>query len=233
MTCLHTKLTLNNKFSLSPRKRVFSLGLIILGIFCQCRVPSLYLEQVPSQITTMEGYASLVIKDENHLSRSKVSFFVLLPDRARLDIADPLGRTRAQILFLSPRAYLVLPGKKVYWEGREEELFANFFGLTFTWREWNNLLINQEALAADWQVTRDVAGRIRQGSRENLTFEIQNYAQQTAVVTELKISFPRGEVRWRLTKILFNHPSQAGIFSLDFMNRYQRQNWAEMEEFLK
>lgn len=233
MIYLHTKLTPNKSSFPVTSRWVFFLFLIVLGFIGQCRVSPLYLEHVPPRIETMEGYASLAIKRESHFSRGKISFLVLFPDKARIDMADPLGRTRAQVFFLTSSAHLVFPREKVYWEGTDEELFDNFFGFSFTWKEWSDLLINSEALAGEWQVERDSSGRIRRGIKNNLVFVIENYAGQTSVVAKMTISFPHGELHWRLSKVLFNRSPRAGIFSLRFKNRYLRKTWEEIRDILK
>jgi len=232
MVYLRTKLTPNRKSS-GVLFFLYTLGLIGLILLQQCRMAPLSLDSLPSSIKTLEGYASLMIKNKGKVSRGKVSFFLIWPDEARLDIADTLGRTVSQLLFLKTQAYLVLPRDRVYWQGPEEELFERLLGFSLSLSEWSRLLISQESLPGAWRLERDASGRIWRGQRNEVKFVIKRYVGRTRLVETLVIFYPEGEVRWRLREIYFNRPPREGLFSLQFTRRFQPKSWREIEAYLK
>lgn len=206
------------------------MGVILLN---QCRVAPLSLESLPASIKTLEGYASLVLKGKGRVSKGKVSFFLSWPDEARLDVADTLGRTLSQLVFLKSQAYFILPRERVYWQGPEEELFERLFGFSLRLSEWSHLLLSQESLPGTWRLERDPSGRVWRGQRNEVSFVIKRYVGRTRLVETLVIFYPEGEVQWRLRKVYFNRPPRAGLFSLGFTRLFQQKSWREIEAYLK
>jgi len=45
------------------------------------------------------------------------AFFLLVPDRGRLEILDPVGRLILMVLWSEQEEYLILPSERAYWSG--------------------------------------------------------------------------------------------------------------------
>ncbi len=95
-----------------------------LIIFENCRPSQVLISPIPSDIKSMEGYASLRITTGQSAARSKFSFLLSLPNQGRMEVSDFLGRSIYQIFIVENKSYLVVPSKKVFWQGEEEEIIG-------------------------------------------------------------------------------------------------------------
>lgn len=229
------------------RKRAASLcaGLILTlyGLLC-CRPHRILLQPVPADIERIGGHASIRITGENGSARSKFTFFFQSSQQGRIEVSDVLlGRTLYQIIVDRERAVFLIPSKKVYWEGDEEEIIHFFLGFRLSLDEIFNLLSgewekreNETELvrSADrWELTRDEKGRILSGMKDNLRFEVKEFVPGSGLPRILFFQHPLNSGRLKILRIEFNRPVQRGDpFSLSFLASYRRVSWEEIEKIL-
>ena len=96
--------------------------LLAVVILTSCRLSPVIIPSPPSHIEKIEGFASLRMKSEEKEVRSRFSFLFQLPKQGRLDFSNLLGKTLYQIVIYESKAFLLIPAKKIYWQGGEEEI---------------------------------------------------------------------------------------------------------------
>lgn len=218
------------------------VGICFILIFLSGCYPSrIHISSLPSQIERIEGHASLRINQDQNSTRSKFVFLFQLPDRGRVTVRDFLGRTIYQIVIEKDSAFFVLPSKKVYWQGEEEEILDKFLGFRLSLSEMISLLSGQwygdfgENMnpGKDWVLERDERGRIKAGRRGELSFEVEKFIEQTPFARILIFNHPFREGRVKILSIGINEPLKKGGFSLAFINDYEQKTWAEIQELIE
>ncbi|MGD2246125.1 MAG: lipoprotein insertase outer membrane protein LolB [Candidatus Aminicenantes bacterium] len=239
------KRTHSRTFLSDALKSSLFIGVILalLG-FAGCRPSRVLLHPVPAEIDRIEGHASLRISNEQDSTRSKFTFLFQLPQQGRIEVSDALlGRTLYQIIMDCERAVFVLPSKKVYWEGEEEEIISTFLGFRLNLDEMVSLLRGEWAgdegeqeggkNAERWILKKDEAGRIAAGKRGNLSFEVKEFLSNSGLPRILLFQHPLNSGRLKILRIDFNRPvKKKNAFSFDFLARYRRVSWEEMEKIL-
>ena len=171
---------------------------ICLLMLTGCLPTRVLLSPVPDRIDRMEGYASLSLTGEEGSTRSKFSFLFSLPDKGHIEVREFIIGTLYQIVITDGNAYFVLPKKKVYWEGAEEEIIDKFLGFRLNLEEmislftgiWPTTIEGKETVSA-WQLDRDSRGRILSGRRGNLYFKVERFLEDTPVAQSLILSIPQ------------------------------------------
>ena len=207
-----------------------------------CTIARVSIPPPPSHIESIEGYASLRIRNEQGTARSKFSFLFRLPHQGRIDVSHIMGRTLYQIIIQEKGAFLIIPSKKVYWQGEEEEIIDRFLGFALNMEELVSLLSGQwddkrtsdveEHWREEWTIERDEEGRITKGYRGELGFEVIDYFKNTSVIRILVFRHPLSEGRLKILNLKFNKPLRKKAFSLDFLENYEQKTWQEIEEIL-
>ena len=225
---------------------LFTSVTLALLVLAGCRPSGVLLQPVPAEIERIEGHASLRITTEQGSTRSKFTFLFQLPQpqQGRIEVSDALlGRTLYQIIMDRESAVFVLPSKKVYWEGEEEEIINTFLGFRLNLGEMISLLRGEWAgeegeeesgkNAERWDLNRDEAGRIVAGKRGNLSFEVKEFLSNSGLPRILIFQHPLNSGRLKILRLDFNRPvKKKKAFSFDFLARYQRVSWEEMEKIL-
>lgn len=224
------------------RLKLVGIGFALLILGC-CHSSRIQFSPHPSQIERIEGFASLRVTGEQGSARSKFSFLFHLPNKGRIDVSDILGRTIYQIIIKEDLAYLVVPSKKGYWEGAEEDIIEKFLGFRLDLREmiyffggqWNqegrSNYINEKM--GSWIFERDDRGRIKSGERRELRIEIKEFFKDSPYARILIFGHPLSEGRLKILHIGFNQFQKKDIFSIDFLNNFDRKTWEEIQEILK
>lgn len=218
-------------------KRYLWGAAVLLCLIC-CTIPQVRISPPPDQIRRIEGYASLRIQSGQDSSRSKFSFLFQLPSRGRIDVSNFLGKTLYQILVNEQTAFLLIPSKKVYWQGDEEQIVERILGFRLNFDELLSLMTGQwdeseeEPWRRGWIFEKDEGGRIRAGQRGELGFEVQEFFRNTSVVRQVTFEHPLNHGRLKILAINFNQPLKAGVFSQQFLKRYAQKTWEEIEEIL-
>jgi hypothetical protein len=213
---------------------------LALTILACCQSPPISLSPLPSRIERIEGHASLMITGNQGVARSKFSFLFQLPNRGRIDVSGALGRVLYRIVIYDGEAYFVVPSKKVYWQGQEEEIIDKFMGFRLNLTEMINLLsgtwsqeemLRNEGLG-NWTFVKDREGRIISGQREELWFEIKEFIGDTPFARRLIFEHPLSEGQVKVLSINLNRPVNEKVFSKKFVEKYQSRTWAEIQELL-
>ncbi|MBN1223386.1 MAG: hypothetical protein JXB23_09055 [Candidatus Aminicenantes bacterium] len=214
---------------------------LILIIVSSCMPSKLLLTPIPPKIETMEGYASLRIKGEEGATRSKFSFLFSLPSRGKIEVSDFLGRSLNQIMINEEGAYFIVPSKKVFWQGSEEEIVYRFLGFRLNLKEMISLLNNEwewgdeeeASRLVEWVFERDKQGRIVIGRRGELWFYVQEFIVNTSLARTITFRHPLHEGSIRILNIAFNRPVNQETFATTLLRHYQQKTWDEIEELLR
>jgi hypothetical protein len=218
----------------------FFLALFFLD---HCRPSEFLLAPLPSKIDRMEGYASIRITGDEGTVRSKFSFLFQLPHQGRIEVSHTFGRTFYQIIINEEKAALVLPSKKIYWQGEEDEIINKFLGfrlsldemiglLSGKWRE-RQMGMDYEESREGWSFEKDKEGRITAGQRGDFQFEIREFFKKTSFARQLFFWHPLSRSRLKVLSINFNRPvKKKDLFSLSFLKKYKQKSWAEIEKIL-
>ena len=221
---------------------LFTIVFLALFSFNNCQPSRILLLPLPSRIERIEGYASLRITGDQGSARSKFSFLFQLPQQGRIEVYSLLGRTLYQIIVDKEKAAFMLPSKKVYWQGEEEEIIRNFLGFRLDLYEMISLLSGKwedkerggegENCMKSWIFVKDEKGRIMAGQRDEFRFEVKEFFLDTPFAHLLIFQHPLNRGRLKILKINFNQPIKREAFSLSFLENYQRKSWAEIEKML-
>ena len=234
---------LKNRKHCLRSKRVYS-GVILLALgLCVSCLPARYsVPSVPSSIESIEGYGALRITGDQGSSKIRFSFLFSLPHRGRIESFDYIGRSLYYILIDKEKSFFVLPSKKVYWQGKVEEITSRSLGFRLNQYEMVSLLSGQwtgeqkslEAKKAleKWNLERDERGRIVMGEREEFRFEVQEYFANTAFARLLVFFHPWSKGQLKILKLNFNQAIRPVAFSQPFLKKYELKSWAEIEELL-
>lgn len=224
--------------------KVSLFPIVFLAIFflAYCRPSPVILLPLPSKIERIEGYASLRITGDQGSSRSKFSFLFQLPHQGRIEVSNILGRTLYQIIVAEEKAAFIVPSKKVYWQGEEEEIIRYFLGFRLNLYEMINLLSGKwegeeigyesEESKEIWSLAKDEKGRIMTGQRGEFRFEVKEFFADTPFARLLIFQHPLNRGRLKILRINLNRPLKKGTFSLSVLGRYERKSWAEIEKIL-
>ena len=189
----------------------------------------------------MEGYASLKTSSDQGSESSKFSFLFQLPHQGRIEVSNILGKTLYQIVIQEKEAFFLIPSKKIYWRGEEEEIIDRFLGFRLSLHELVSILSGQwkergekgsDYGQEEWLLEKDEEGRIRRGQRGDLDFEVIEFFKNTNVVRRLAFHHPVSQGRVTILQLRFNRPVKRELFSLQFLKSFQPRTWEEIEEIL-
>ena len=234
--------TRNRKHWIRPKRVSFGVILLALGLFVSCLPAKYSVPSLPTRIESIEGYGALRITGDQGSSKIRFSFLFSLPHRGRIESFDYIGRSLYYILIDKEVSFLVLPSKKVYWQGKVEEITSRSLGFRLNQYEMVSLLSGQwtgeqkslEAKKAleKWILERDGRGRIVMGEREEFRFEVQEYFANTPFARLLVFFHPWSKGQLKILKLNFNQAIRPVAFSQPFLKKYELKSWAEIEELL-
>ncbi len=220
--------------------KVLRISLFLIVFFAifflvYCRPSPVILLPLPSEIERIEGYASLRISGDQGSSRSKFSFLFQLPHQGRIEVSNILGRTLYQIIVAEDKAVFIVPSKRVYWQGEEEEIIQYFLGFRLNLYEMINLLSGKwegEERNESWSFAKDERGRIMAGQRGEFQFEVKEFLADTPFARILIFQHPLNRGFLKILRINLNQPLKKGVFSLSVLGKYERKSWIEIEKIL-
>lgn len=232
----------DNKYSKVFETSLFTIISFVLFFLVHCRPSPVFLFPLPLKIERIEGYASLRITGEQGSARSRFSFLFQLPHQGRIEFSNLLGRTLYQIIVDEDKAVFMIPSKKVYWQGEEEEIIRNFLGFRLNLDEMISLLsgkwedqemgVEGEGSMGSWTLEKDEKGRIMAGQRAGFRFKIEKFFADTPFSQLLIFQHPLNKGRLKILRINFNQPVKKEAFSFSILESYERKNWAEIEKIL-
>ena len=213
----------------------FSTGAGLLAVLLGtggCRVfrPNL---RPPAEIRTIEGYASLRLTRGGETARTKFAFSLTLPDQARIEVFDVLGRSVSVFLIRGDEAYLVLPSEKAYWRGGRDEVIEKFLGFPVRPAEIAGLLTGRWSgeAARVWVFERDTRGRAISGIRGGLSFRILEFFPGGDLPRRWSFRNAETEGRVGLLDAAFDRPSAET--STAFLRTFSSKTWVEIERLLR
>jgi outer membrane biogenesis lipoprotein LolB len=189
---------------------------------------------LPPDVKSIEGYASFRLTREGRTAKSRISFVFLVPDRGRVELIDPLGRTASLLFLVDDQAYLVLPGKRAYWRADRDEVMSRLLGFALSPEDLTDILTGKADRLTDWALEKDSRGRIIRGRLADLQFEIRQFFEPGLLPQLLVLS--REEIRGslRVLRLNFNQALRTESFRLFFLEdgAYRSAAWEEVEQWL-
>jgi hypothetical protein len=232
-------LTLEREVKKTKINKTAGICLVIL-VAAACRPPRILLSPVPSRIERIEGYARLKITDELGSQHLKFSFLLILPSAGRIDVSDFMGRSLYQIIISDEKAYLTIPSKKVFWQGKEEEVINKFLGFNLNLSELVSLFSGhwpaspaEKNKLSSWELKKDKSGRIIFGQRGDLLFEVEEFIENTQIARSLIFKHPLNQGRLKFLRMDFNQPGPNPSFFTAFLKNYEKKTWEEIQVLFK
>ena len=200
------------------------LAVVFLVACAACVSGPPILSPPPADVATLDGFGSLSLRGAGGSLRGRFSFLLSPPDMGRVEVLDPFGRTRAVLIFREGTAAMILPSRRAYWSGPEEELMANFIGAGLSARDLAGLIGGRwteagESGPAGWTLERDGEGRVRSGAKDGFRFEVEEFFAKTSVPRSVGISRAGDPGRLRVLQIRFNRPPRGDAFGLSELAR--------------
>lgn len=221
--------------------RFVCLLVFFFFLFSACVPRKVFLAPSADQVEEIEGYASLRVSTNQKTTRSRVSFLFLLPGNGRIEVLDPLGKVHYQLFFVGDTAYFVVPEKKAYWMGQEEEIMDKLFGFHLSLSDvvglmsgyWSNHGEEKGPEGMDsWTFSKNKKGWIQSGQRREFKFTVEEFFGQTPWVQEVLFYHPYTEGRVKILDVHFNQPVSEMAFATSFTLRYAKKTWEEIKEML-
>ncbi len=221
-------------------RRAFFM-MFLLFLISSCVSQKVFLAPSLDQVEEIEGFASLRVSTNQKTTRSRVSFLFLLPASGRIEVLDPLGQVHYQLFFVNDNAYFVVPAKKVYWQGQEEEIMDKLFGFHLSLSDvvglmsghWSNPGEKKGQTGMDsWTFLKNKKGFIQSGQRREFKFTVEGFFGQTPWVQEVLFIHPHTEGKLKILDVHFNQPISDMAFATSFSLRYSKKTWEEIRELL-
>jgi len=217
------------------------LAATFLGFFQACAKGPPKLSPVPDRVESLDGFGSISVRGGEVTAKSRFAFVFRLPDEGRIEALDVLGRTMAVLIFREGASHLILPTKRVYWKGPEEELMDKFIGFGLRASElsrligglWKDPPAGEAAPESAWSIERDGQGRPFKGGRGGFRFETVEFFRGAAVPRTIVFSGPESSGRLRVLKIHFNPARRGDPFGTSSLDGFREVEWAEMEAVLR
>lgn len=213
------------------------LGLLILAasFTSACFRPRASFTPPPPRIESIEGYASLLLRQEGSTAKSRFSFVFSFPERGRVEVAKPLGGTAAILFLGKDEAFFVLPAKKAYWKSTQEDAVAKFLGFALRLDEITALLSGRLAGWKDWALQKDDRGRVVRGERGSLKFEVNRFFGDTPLPWQIVFSGDGSRGSLKILHISFNKPLKKDAYRLFFLEdkSYRFASWDEIEKWVR
>jgi outer membrane biogenesis lipoprotein LolB len=207
--------------------------LVILSGACFVVRPSF--GPIPPVVRSLEGYASWRLVRDDASARSRLSFLFVLPDRGLIEIHDPLNRTVSRLFLEGGSAYLVIPGKRAYWEAPRREVMGKLLGFDLSVEELSGLLSGRDRQLTGWTLQTDDRSRVTGGHRDDLTFLVRRFFEHGRLPEMIDLSNGTDRGSLRVIRLRFNQATKEDAFRLAFLSddRYRAVSWAEVEEWLR
>ncbi len=200
-----------------------------------CRPAKPFLGPVPSEIRTLEGFASIRYSRGGASAKSRLAFLLAPPDRGRIEVLGPFSQRLFEVSVDEPDAVLIVASKRAYWRGPREEVFETGLGFPLGLPEIAALLLgrwDRTVLDKGWALDRDADGRACAGRRPGFEFRVEEFFPAAPVAR--KLTFRGGESAGTLTllSIEFNTADPEARIGSSIPPGYARVSRADMEKML-
>jgi hypothetical protein len=201
-----------------------------------CRPAKPALGPVPSEIRTLEGFASIRYTRGGGSAKSRLAFLLAPPGRGRIEILGPLNQRLFEVSVDEPDAVLILPSKRAYWRGPREDVFEIGLGFPLSLSEISALLLGRwegAVLDKGWALDRDASGRASAGRRPGFDFRIDEFFPSASLAH--KLTFRSSDSAGTLTvlSIEFNTSDPESRIGSSIPPGYARVSRADMEKMLR
>ena len=216
----------------------FPAAALLASLFLapSCRPAKLVLAPVPSEIRTMEGYASIRYNRGGASVKSRLAFLLAPPGRGRLEVLGPLNQRLFEVYVDEPEAVLILPSKKAFWRGPRREVFETGLGFPLSLPEISALLLGRwddPVPAEGWTLERDPDGRAAAGRRAGFEFRIEEFFPASSIARKLTFRGEESAGTLALLSIDFNMSDPEARIGSSIPPGYARVSRAEMEKLLR
>ena len=219
----------------------FALAATAFLALAACITGPPLLSPPPAHIEVLDGYGSLTLRADGGSLRGRFSFLLVPPDKGRIEVLDPLGRTRALLAFREGEAVMVLMSRKAYWSGPEAELMEGFLGFGLRIGELAGLIGGRwtEAGTAGppesegWTFEKGKDGRVLSGAKGEFRFRVEEFFPKTPLPRAVGFSRAGETGRLRVLQVRFNRPPRPEAFAPARLEGLERKTWPEMEELLR
>jgi outer membrane biogenesis lipoprotein LolB len=210
------------------------MAVLTASLLFSCRPGRPVFSPLPPQVRSIEGYASFRLTREGAAVKSRFSFLFLLPDRVRIEVTDPLGRTVSLLFLEKEEAFFVLPRKRAYWKSSREDVLSKLLGFTLSPEEMASLLSGKPGQMKAWVMEEDSRGRVVRGRRDDLQFEIREFYGQSSLPQLIFLTRAADRGSLKVLRLDFNRPLKDEAFRLAFLedSRYTATSWEEIEKWL-
>lgn len=199
------------------------------------------LAPVPENPTSVEGDGSLSLTGPGGSAKSRFSFVLIPPARARIDVFDPLGRLVYFLLVAEDEALMAVPSKKAFSRGDRDEVFARFLGFGLSPSEMASLLTGrwpqgpggpEEPNGAEWSLRRDEQNRVAAAARDGLRFEVKEFFRDSPAARLIVFEHNDSRGRLKVYHLAFNRPRPGATDAASLLKGYAEKTWEEMEALL-
>ncbi len=215
---------------------IFALFLIfaVLSLATSCYLAPL--RTVPlSEVRSIKAESSFFYRGETGQGRSRLVYYLQLPDRIRLEIFNPFGGLE-YILWLNGQwATLFLPGQRVFWEGDSCRPLAEFIGGEIEARELAGLLsgrVVELGKEPGWKLNQPDKENFYRGEKAGWKFEIKEFFKGGEIPRTIYFEKPGQLVRLRVLKIRINQDFKQDIF-VPLTGSAKKLTWEEISALWK
>lgn len=195
----------------------------------------------PADVKVLDGFGSLTLRADGGSLRGRFSFLLVPPDKGRIEVLDPLGRTRALLAFREGEAIMVLMSRKAYWSGPEAELMEGFLGFGLTIGElagllggrWTDAGTTGTPESGGWAFEKGKDGRVLSGAKGEFRFHVEEFFDKIPLPRAVGFSRAGETGRLRVLQVRFNRPPRPDAFAPARLEGLERKTWPEMEELLR
>ncbi|MEW5902226.1 MAG: hypothetical protein AB1715_12250 [Acidobacteriota bacterium] len=209
--------------------------LLVAAITASCFPSRPAISPPPTNVETIEGFASLRLATATGTARSKFSFLFRLPDRGRIEVYDPLRRTVSLLFFAEAEAFFVLPGKRAYWRSTREEVLDKLLGFDLRPEELTAILAGRWDSIGGWNLEKDSRGRVARGRRADLEVEVRDFFSPSGLPALLAFSRGRDRGSLKILRLAFNQPLKRDVWRPFFLDdpEFREAAWTEVEKWLR
>ncbi len=200
-----------------------------------CRPAKPALGPVPSEIRTLEGFASIRYSRGGASAKSRLAFLLAPPGRGRIEVLGPLNQRVFEVSVDEPDAVLILPSKRAYWRGPRDEVFETGLGFPLSLPETAALILGRwgrMGLDNGWALDLDADGRAYAGRRPGFEFRVEEFFPAASIAR--KLTFRGGQSAGTMTilSIEFNASDPESRIGSSIPPGYARVSRADMEKML-
>lgn len=216
--------------------KAFAVPLILwcLSLAISCYLAPLRTVPV-SEVRSIKAESSFFYRGETGRGRSRLVYYLQLPDRIRLEIFNPFGSLEYVLWVNGQAAALYLPGQGVFWEGDSHLPIAEFVGGEIEADELVGLLSGRLAELEQkpgWKLSHLNKENFYKGEKGLWKFEIKEFFKGGEIPRTIYFEKPGQLVRLRVLKVRINQDFKPEIF-VPLTGTARKLTWEEISALWK